>query len=170
MFWNIWHFICKPNYKTDCSRYLVWSYENLASIVSDAYASYPHAHAKAPCTGEGNLTDMILLTWNYLFGGTEFYYSWRDGVVVGASASQSVDLGFNLLVESYQKTLQNGIHSFPTWRLAFRTCRTNKPTSSLVVSLGKALNGTPRLYVEDRWSRHFGNGNSQASADVPSKI
>ena len=27
----------------------------------------------------------------------------------------------------------------------------NKPASSLVVSLGKALNGTPRLYVEDRW-------------------
>ena len=26
----------------------------------------------------------------------------------------------------------------------------NKPASSLVVSLGKALNGTPRLYVEDR--------------------
>ena len=27
----------------------------------------------------------------------------------------------------------------------------NKPASSLVVSLDKALNGTPRLYVEDRW-------------------
>ena len=27
----------------------------------------------------------------------------------------------------------------------------NKPASSLVVSLGKALNGTPHLYVEDRW-------------------
>ena len=26
----------------------------------------------------------------------------------------------------------------------------NKPASSLVVSLGKALNGTPHLYVEDR--------------------
>ena len=28
----------------------------------------------------------------------------RDGVVVRASASQSVDLGFNPLVESYRKT------------------------------------------------------------------
>ena len=40
----------------------------------------------------------------------------RDGVVVRASASQSVDLGFISLVESYQKTLKNGIHSFPAWR------------------------------------------------------
>ena len=30
-----------------------------------------------------------------------------------------VDLEFIPLVESYQKTLKNGIHSFPTWRLAF---------------------------------------------------
>ena len=44
----------------------------------------------------------------------------RDGVVVRASASQSVDLGFIPLVESYQKTLKNGIHSFPAWRSACR--------------------------------------------------
>ena len=37
----------------------------------------------------------------------------RDGVVVRASTSQSVDLGFISQVESYQKTLKNGIHSFP---------------------------------------------------------
>ena len=37
----------------------------------------------------------------------------RDGVVVRASASQSVDLGFIPIVESYQKTLKNGIYSFP---------------------------------------------------------
>ena len=40
------------------------------------------------------------------------------GVVVRASASQSVDLGFIPLVESYQKTLKNGIYSFPAWRSA----------------------------------------------------
>ena len=40
----------------------------------------------------------------------------RDGVVVRASAMQSVDLGFIPLVESYQKI---GIHSFPAWRSAF---------------------------------------------------
>ena len=27
----------------------------------------------------------------------------------------------------------------------------NKPASSLVVSLGKTLNGMPHLYVEDEW-------------------
>ena len=43
----------------------------------------------------------------------------RDGVVVRASASQSVDLGFIPFVESYQKTLKNGIHSFPARRSAF---------------------------------------------------
>ena len=30
-------------------------------------------------------------------------FNWHDGVVVRASASQSVDLGFISLVESYQK-------------------------------------------------------------------
>ena len=43
-----------------------------------------------------------------------------DGVEVRAFASQSVDLGFIPLVESYQKTLKNGIRSFPAWRSAFR--------------------------------------------------
>ena len=42
----------------------------------------------------------------------------------------------------------------------------NKTASSLVVSLGKALNGMPHLYMENRGP---GNGNSQASADLPSK-
>ena len=44
----------------------------------------------------------------------------RDGVVIRASASQSVDLGFIPLIGSYQKTLKNGIHSFPPWRSTFR--------------------------------------------------
>ena len=43
-----------------------------------------------------------------------------DGVAVRGSALQSVDLGFISLVESYQKTLKNGIQNFPAWRLAFR--------------------------------------------------
>ena len=43
----------------------------------------------------------------------------RDGVVVRASASQSVDLRFIPLVESYQKTYKNGIYGFPAWRSAF---------------------------------------------------
>ena len=43
----------------------------------------------------------------------------RDGLVVRASASQSLDLGFIFLVESYQKTLKIGIHSLPAWPSAF---------------------------------------------------
>ena len=43
-----------------------------------------------------------------------------NGVVVRASALQSVDLGFISLVESYQKTFKNGILSFPAWFSAFR--------------------------------------------------
>ena len=42
--------------------------------------------------------------------------NWRDGVVIKASASKLVDLGFIPLVESYRKTLKNSIHSFPAWR------------------------------------------------------
>ena len=61
--------------------------------------------------------------------------------MVRASASQSVDLGFISFVESYQKTLKNGIHSFPSWRSAHRDSVENKPASLLIVSLGKALNG-----------------------------
>ena len=49
-----------------------------------------------------------------------YFRNRRDGVVVKASASQSVDQGFNSLVESYQKTSKNGIHSFPAWCLGFR--------------------------------------------------
>ena len=42
------------------------------------------------------------------------------GVMVRACASQSVDLEFNSQVESYQKTLKNGIHSFPAWSSSHR--------------------------------------------------
>ena len=47
------------------------------------------------------------------------YMRWHDGVVVRASALQSADQGFISLVESNQKTLKNGIRSFPAWRSAF---------------------------------------------------
>ena len=50
----------------------------------------------------------------------QFIMDRRDGIVVRASASQSVDQGFIPLVESYEKTLTNGIRSFPAWRSAFR--------------------------------------------------
>ena len=63
--------------------------------------------------------------------------------MVRASASQSVDLGFIPLVESYQKTLKMvSIASLLGARHLLEVVE-NKPASSLVVSLGKALNGTP---------------------------
>ena len=65
----------------------------------------------------------------------------RDGIVVGGSALQSIELGFIPLVKSYQKTLKNGIHSFSARQLV--EVVENKPASLLVVSLGKALYGTP---------------------------
>ena len=72
--------------------------------------------------------------------------------MVRTSASQSIDLGFIPLVESYQKTLKMVFGA-----RHFGEVVENKPVSSLVVSLSKALNGTPHLYVEDRWPRHLGN-------------
>ena len=63
--------------------------------------------------------------------------------MVRTSPSQSVDLGFISQVESYQKTLENGIHSFPAWRSANRDSVENKPASLFVVSLGKTVNGMP---------------------------
>ena len=73
-----------------------------------------------------------------------------NGVVVRASASQLVDLGFIPLVESYQKTLKMVFIASLLGAQHLREVVENKPASLLVVSLGKALNGTPHLYVEDR--------------------
>ena len=67
----------------------------------------------------------------------------RNGVVVRVSASQSVDLRFILQVDLYQKTLKNGICSFPACCSAHRDSVENKPARLLVVSLGKILNGIP---------------------------
>ena len=67
-----------------------------------------------------------------------------DDVVVRASTSQSVDLGFISQVESYQKTLKKMV--FTAFLLGAQHNRDsveNKPTRLLVVSLGKALNGMP---------------------------
>ena len=91
--------------------------------------------------------------------------------MVRASASQSVDLGFIPLVESYQKTLKkmaSAASLLGTQHLG--EVVENKLASSLVVSLGKTLNGAPHLYVEDRWPINLEKGNSQASAHFPSKV
>ena len=71
--------------------------------------------------------------------------------MVRASASQSVDLGFIPLVKSYDKDFKKMVFiasllgATHLWEVV-----KNKPASSLVVSLDKALNGTPHLYVEER--------------------
>ena len=94
----------------------------------------------------------------------------RDGVVVRASASQSVDLGFIPLVESYQKTSKMASAASLLGVRHLGEVVENKPASSLVVFLGKGLNRTPHLYVEDRWPINLEKRNSQASVDIPSKV
>ena len=102
--------------------------------------------------------------------GICFFSDRREGVVVRAFASQSVDLGLNPLVESYQKTLK--MVSTPSLLGArhLRKVVGNKPASLLVVSLGKALNGTPPFLCGRQVAHKPRNSNSQANADVPSKI
>ena len=71
--------------------------------------------------------------------------------MVRASASQSVDLGFISLVESYQKTLKNGIHSFPAWRSAHKGVWRTSRQACLLCPWARHLTGCLRLYVADRW-------------------
>ena len=68
------------------------------------------------------------------------HYQRCDSVVIRTSASQSIDLWPISIVDSYQKTLKNGIDSFPAWQSA-QTSVENKPVNSLVASLGKTLDG-----------------------------
>ena len=80
--------------------------------------------------------------------------------MVRASASQSVDLGLNPLVEAYQKTLNMVSTASLLGARHLEKVVENKPESLLVVSLGKALNGTPRLLFGKQMARHLGNGYS----------
>ena len=63
--------------------------------------------------------------------------------MVKASASQSVDLGFIPLVESYQKTSKMVFTASLLGTQHLVEVVENKPASSLVVSLGKTINGMP---------------------------
>ena len=74
-----------------------------------------------------------------MFSGTLSFlagYYWHDGVMVKAFALQSVDLEFISQVESYQKTLKNGIDNFLLGTQQNRN-------SLLIVSLGKTFNRIP---------------------------
>ena len=66
-----------------------------------------------------------------------------DGAVDRASASEPVDLGFIFQVESYQKTLKMVFKAFLLGAQQNRDSVENKPATLFVVSLGKALDGTP---------------------------
>ena len=94
----------------------------------------------------------------------------RDSVVVRVPASQSVDLGVHSLCRviptDFKKMVSTAylLGAQHLWEIV-----ESKPASSLVVSLGKALNGTAHFYVEDRCPRHLEKSNSQASADILSK-
>ena len=69
------------------------------------------------------ITGRLFVGCNLISSSFHFYknyYRRRDGVMVRASASQSVDLGFISRVESYRKTLKNGIYSFGNYHLKRR--------------------------------------------------
>ena len=79
-----------------------------------------------------------------------FIFNRRDGVVIRASASQSVDLGIIPLVESYQKTLKNGIYSFLAWRLAFMGgCGEQAGKLACCVLEQGTLRDAPHLWTSD---------------------
>ena len=88
----------------------------------------PHHHVEAAVDWYSSILFALHLHTTYTTEISHFtiqkdrsqYVRWRDGVVVRAFALQSVDQGFISLVESNQKTLKNGIRSFPSWRSAFR--------------------------------------------------
>ena len=91
--------------------------------------------------------------------------------MVRASASQSVDLGFISLVESYQKTLKNGIHSFPAWRSAFMGGCGEQAGKFACCVLGQDTQRDASAFMWKTGGPDTSkNGNSQASADFPSKI
>ena len=73
-----------------------------------------------------------------------------DDIVIKVSALQSIDMRFICFVESYQKTLKNGLYSFPAGINHKRNIAENKSASLLVVSLGRHLTEYLHLYVENR--------------------
>ena len=74
--------------------------------------------------------------------------------MVRASASQSVDLELISLVDSYQKTFKMVSVASLLGARHLEEVVENKSASLLVVSLGKALNGTPPP-IRSRQVAHF---------------
>ena len=59
--------------------------------------------------------------------------------------------GFISQVDSYQKTLKNGIHRLPVWRLAYRIVWRTSRQACLLWLWARHLTGCFCLYVADRW-------------------
>ena len=88
--------------------------------------------------------------------------------MVKASTLQSVGLGFVLFVESYQKTLKNGIHSFLAWHLAFKgSCGEQV---GLLCPWARHLRDAPIFVWKTGGPDSSEIENYQASADIVSKI
>ena len=91
--------------------------------------------------------------FNQCYSCLDLSFNRRDGVVVRASASQSVDLGFISQVESYQKTFSKNIVFTASmldaqqigivWRTSRQTC--------LLCPWARHLTKCLRLHVADRW-------------------
>ena len=87
----------------------------------------------------------------------QFFVYRCNGVVVRASVSQSVDMEFNPLVLSHQKTLKMVCTAFLLGAWYLGDVVENKSASSLVMSLGKALNRTPPPLCGRQVARYLGN-------------
>ena len=117
-----------------CGEYTLQSYrKGISEFVKCAYLAYfkvmlgDQDKAWAPHIDASNVLSILGSAQKRMESHSGLVFQWsgvnqRDSVVVKASASQSVDLEFIPLVESYHQTLKNGIHSFPAWRSAFMGC------------------------------------------------
>ena len=73
-----------------------------------------------------------------------------NGAVVRASAFGTVDPGFDS-GSGHTKDFRKLVFTASCLALSIKDSVKKKPASSLVVSLGKTLNGTPPSCVEKRW-------------------
>ena len=71
------------------------------------------------------------------------FFNRRDGVVVGVFASQSIDLGFIPLVESYQKTLKMASAASLLGARHLWEVVENKPQVRLLCPWARHLTGCP---------------------------
>ena len=120
------------------------------------------------------LYSLVIPITSLAVGGVNIFvihpvYESGSGGIFALSASASTEKGPLLPSPASASTSLSIAFLLGAWHLWVVV--ENKPASSLVVFLGKALNGTPHLCAEDRLLKtvYLGNSNSQESADMPSK-